>query len=91
MPPRLFVDRRVLLPDLALALGGCAGHGSTLGARTIVAPGRALPNRTVVVMRREEGVLRIEATAVGTPVCWHDAALVPFDRLRPGATPEEID
>ena len=31
-------------------LGGCAGHGSVLGARTIVAPSRAPPNHTTVVL-----------------------------------------
>lgn len=71
-------------------LGGCAGHGAILGARTIVAPGIALPNRTTVVMRREEGVLRIEDVARGTPVCWYDAAMVPVDRVQPGYLPDEL-
>lgn len=71
-------------------VGGCVGHGSVLGARTIVAAGRALPNRTMVVMRREEGVLRIERQATSTPLCWDNAALVPFDRLEPGRPPDEL-
>jgi hypothetical protein len=71
-------------------LGGCAGHGAVLGARTIVAPGRALPNRTTVVMRREEGVLRIEDVAPGTPMCWSDAAMVPVERVLPGYVPDEL-
>jgi carbonic anhydrase/acetyltransferase-like protein (isoleucine patch superfamily) len=71
-------------------LGGCVGHGAVLGARTIVGPGRALPNRTVVVMRREEGVLRVAPHAPGTPLCWDDAALVPYAQLRPGETPDEL-
>jgi carbonic anhydrase/acetyltransferase-like protein (isoleucine patch superfamily) len=72
-------------------LGGCAGHGSVLGARTIVAPGRALPNRTTVVMRREEGVLRIDSAPPGTPMCWSDAAMVPVERIAPaGYVPDEI-
>jgi hypothetical protein len=62
-------------------LGGCAGHGSVLGARTIVAPGRALPNGTTVVMRREEGVMRFDVED-GTPACWFDGALVPVERVR---------
>lgn len=61
-------------------LGGCAGHGAVLGARTIVAPGRVLPNGATVVMRREEGVQRVEA-APGVPACWDDAALVPVETL----------
>jgi len=72
-------------------VGGCVGHGSVLGARTIVGPGRALPNRTLVVLRREEGVMRVEPTAPGTPLCWDNAALVPFDTMRPGQIPAELD
>lgn len=71
-------------------LGGCVGHGAVLGARTIVGPGRAIPNRTVVVMRREEGVLRVAPHAPGTPLCWDDAALVPYTQLRPGQIPDEL-
>jgi acetyltransferase-like isoleucine patch superfamily enzyme len=71
-------------------LGGCVGHGAVLGARTIVAPGRALPNRVVVVMRKEEGVQRIPNLPAGTPVCWDRAALVPVSELNGGRTPEEL-
>lgn len=71
-------------------LGGCAGHGCVLGARTIVAPGRALPNRTTVVMRKEEGVLRIDPrVASGVPSCWYDGALVPTTDVDPNYVPEE--
>lgn len=70
-------------------LGGCAGHGCVLGARTIVAPGRALPNRTTVVMRKEEGVRRIDDLE-GAPSCWFDGALVPVERVMPGYEPEEV-
>lgn len=72
------------------SLGGCAGHGCVLGARTIVAPGRALPNGTTVVMRREEGVLRVEEAAPSTPMCWDHAALVPIERVVPGCVPDEL-
>ena len=72
-------------------LGGCAGHGSILGARTIVGPGRALPNRTTVVMRKSEAVARIAAAAPGTPMCWSDGALVPVTEVLPGYLPEELD
>ncbi len=72
-------------------LGGCAGHGCVLGARTIVAPGRALPNRTTVVMRKEEGVLRIDPrVAAGEPSCWYDGALVPTTEVDPDYVAEEI-
>jgi hypothetical protein len=72
-------------------LGGCAGHGSVLGARTILAPGRALPNRTTVVMRKEEGVFSIDRDAApATPMCWHDAALVPVTKIAPDYDPEEV-
>lgn len=66
-------------------LGGAAGHGAVLGARTLVAPGRALPGGCTVVMRREEGVQRVEAAPPGTPLCWDDAALVPVASLGEGA------
>jgi hypothetical protein len=72
-------------------LGGCAGHGSILGARTIVAPGRALPNRTTVVMRKEEAVARVAGAAPGTPMCWHEGALVPVEAVLPGYRAEELD
>lgn len=73
-------------------LGGCAGHGSVLGARTIVAPGRALPNRTTVVMRKEEGVHSIAPeVAEGAPACWYDGALVPTTTVDPDYRPEELE
>lgn len=71
-------------------LGGAVGHGSVLGARTIVAAGVALPNRTTVVMRKDEGVTRVEASPSGTPMCWDEARLVPYAKLRPGVVPDEI-
>ncbi|MBI2372570.1 MAG: hypothetical protein HYV07_01095 [Deltaproteobacteria bacterium] len=72
-------------------LGGCAGHLCVLGARTIIGPGRALPNRTTVVMRKEEGVFKIPKLPLGTPTCWHDGALVPYGELRAGEIPEELE
>jgi len=60
-----------------MALGGCAGHGCILGARAIIAPGRALPNRTTIVMRREEGVHKISPELARTPVCWNEGTLSP--------------
>ena len=71
-------------------LGGCAGHGSILGARTIVAPGRALPNRTTVVMRRSEGVFRVAEVPAGTPMCWGEGALVPVSEVDPEYVVEEL-
>lgn len=71
-------------------LGGCAGHGSVLGARTIVAPGKALPNRVTVVMRKEEGVQRIDPKLDGAPSCWYDASLVPVTEAFPGYVPDEL-
>lgn len=71
-------------------LGGCAGHGAVLGARTILAPGRALPNRTTVVMRKEEGVFSIHDAPPGTPMCWHEAAMVPVAEVDPGYLPDEV-
>ena len=47
-------------------LGSAAGHGCTLGTlgpRAVLAPGRALPNGTMLVMRPEEGLLKLPKTA----------------------------
>lgn len=71
-------------------LGGCAGHGSVLGARTILAPGRALPNRTTVVMRKAEGVHRVDGASPGEPVCGFGGALVPPDRVVADYVAEEV-
>jgi hypothetical protein len=71
-------------------LGGCAGHGSVLGARTILAPGRGLPNRTTVVMRKEESVFAIHDAPPGTPMIWHEGAMVPVADVAPDYVPEEI-
>lgn len=71
------------------SLGGCAGHGCVLGARTIVAAGRVLPNRTTVVMRKEEGVQRLQ-DGQGAPMCWDNAALVPVESVAPSHIPEEV-
>jgi hypothetical protein len=70
-------------------LGGCAGHGCVLGARTFLEPGRALPNRTTVVMRREEGIFRIQSEPPGTPMCAHDGALTNARAFLGGDEPEE--
>jgi carbonic anhydrase/acetyltransferase-like protein (isoleucine patch superfamily) len=87
----IFVDHRgARIGTGRRVLGGAVGHGSVLGARTIVAPGVALPNRTTVVMRRDEGVTKIESVEAGTPLCWDDARLVPYGALRPGHVPDEI-
>lgn len=74
-----------------MALGGCAGHGCILGARAIVAPGRALPNRTTVVMRKEESVHSIEDAPTGTAMCWHNGALVPAAGFLTEGEPDELN
>ena len=84
------LHRGALIDTERKNVGGCAGHGCILGARTIVAPGRALPNRTTVVMRREEGVMRCDA-ANGAPACWYDGALVPVERVLPGYRADELE
>jgi carbonic anhydrase/acetyltransferase-like protein (isoleucine patch superfamily) len=74
-----------------MALGGCAGHGCVLGARAILAPGRALPNRTTVVMRKEESVHKIQAAPTGTAMCWHNGALVPAPPFLYEGLPDELE
>lgn len=72
------------------SLGGCVGHGARLGARTLVAPGVVLPCGTTVVMRREEGVQRVEEAPPGTPMVWRDARLVPLEAQPRKANPIEV-
>ncbi|MBN2360308.1 MAG: hypothetical protein JXR83_12720 [Deltaproteobacteria bacterium] len=73
-------------------LGGCVGHRSVLGTRAIFGPGLALPNDSLVVMRPEEGVARIDpAIADGRPACWHDGQLLPIERVARDYRPPEID
>lgn len=74
-----------------MALGGCAGHGCVLGARTIIAPGRALPNKTTVVMRKEESVHKIESAPPKTAMCWHDGAMVPAAQFIKEGLVDEFD
>ncbi len=53
-------------------LGGCAGDGCILGARTIVTPGGALPGGTTVVVRKEEGMHGMVDDPARAPVAVHD-------------------
>ena len=73
-----------------MALGGCAGHGCVLGARAIIAPGRALPNRTTIVMRREEGIHKISSALGDTPVCWNNGTLIPAEEMLPEGGVDEL-
>jgi carbonic anhydrase/acetyltransferase-like protein (isoleucine patch superfamily) len=73
-------------------LGGAVGHGCVLGARAILAPGRALPGGTVVVMRPEEGVALVAAgVAPGEPLAWDDGKLVGVRERWPGCRVDELD
>lgn len=76
-------------------LGSCAGHACTLGSlgpRAVFAPGRALPNGSLVVMRPEEGVLRLpESAAPGVPHVCQAGRVVPLDQALPGWHPAEIE
>lgn len=61
--------------------GVAVGDGSTLGARTIIAPGLAIPPNTTIVMRAGEGTGALEAT--------HPQA--PHFPERGGLTPAPVD
>lgn len=73
-------------------LGGCAGHGCLLGTRAVFEPGRTVPNRAVVVMRPEEGVMKLpESVAAGHPHVTQAGAVVPLEAALPGWRPLEIE
>lgn len=42
-------------------IGGAIGHDSILGARALMSPGTAIPSKTVVVMRPDEGLTQLTA------------------------------
>lgn len=73
-------------------LGGCAGHESVLGTRAIFLPGRAVSNRTMIVMRPEEGVIKLPAEAqAGRAHVYHQGRVVPLEQALPAWRPPEID
>jgi carbonic anhydrase/acetyltransferase-like protein (isoleucine patch superfamily) len=72
-------------------LGSAVGHSCVLGTRAIFVPGRAIPGRTVVVMRPEEGVMKMPDVQRGTAVAWDSGALVPVAKRWPDYLPPELN
>jgi hypothetical protein len=73
-------------------LGGCAGHECVLGTRAIFLPGRAVPNRTMIVMRPEEGVVKLPQSAEKlVPHVYHQGRIRKIADVLPGYEPQEIE
>lgn len=73
-------------------LGGCAGHGCLLGTRAIFLPGRAVPNDTIIVMRPEEGVVKLpQQVEPGRPFVYQDGGIRPLEESLPGYRPAELE
>lgn len=64
-------------------LGSAAGEGSILGTRAIVNPGLAIPARTIIVLRPEEGVMRIPPVSISEHYIWDNASLRRFEEVYP--------
>ncbi|MBN2497922.1 MAG: hypothetical protein JXR96_25230 [Deltaproteobacteria bacterium] len=85
-------DRGVEVETGRWMLGCCAGHGSLLGTRAIFLPGRAVPNRTMIVMRPEEGVFKLPARVEpGAPYVYFAGRLAPLEQVLPDWQPAEIE
>ncbi len=80
------------VPTGRWVLGGCAGHRSLLGARALLEPGRAVPNRTVIMLRPEEAVSKVPADAEPRrPYTYFESTLLPVEQAYPGWNPPEVD
>ena len=77
---------------VAALLGGCAGHECLLGTRAIFLPGRAVPNRTIIVMRPEEGVVKLPEQALpGQAHVYHQGRILPLAEVLPQYSPAELE
>jgi acetyltransferase-like isoleucine patch superfamily enzyme len=86
------IDRGQSVATGRWQLGGCAGHECILGTRAIFLPGRAVPNRTMIVMRPEEGVVKLPAQAArAVPHVYHQGNIQPLEQVLPDWKPLEID
>ncbi len=62
-------------------LGSAAGEGAVLGTRAIVSPGLAIPSDTVIVLRPEEGVMKIPELSESDYYVWDNATMRKFDEI----------
>ncbi len=73
-------------------LGGCAGHRCLLGTRAIFLPGRAVPNDTIIVMRPEEGVVKLPASVTpGLPHVYEGGEIRALAEALPAYRPPELE
>lgn len=64
-------------------LGAAIGGGSILGARAILSPGIMIPKNSVVVLRPEEGVMKIPTLSEREYYVWENASLSRFEDVFP--------
>jgi len=63
-------------------LGSCLGHGSYVGAKVLIHPGREVPNGAMIAMRHDELIREIPKDLVpGVPMVRHEGTLVPLTSL----------
>ena len=73
-------------------LGGCAGHKCILGTRAIFLPGREVPNQTMIVMRPEEGVIKLPTEITPQqPHIYHQGLILPLEQVLPDWKPLELE
>ncbi len=64
-------------------LGSAIGDGSVLGARAIINPGIAIPKNSIIVLRPEEGVMKIPHMSETEQYVWENATLSRFEDIFP--------
>lgn len=64
-------------------LGSAAGEFSVLGTRAIVNPGLQIPSETIIVLRPEEGVMKIPQLSESDYYVWDNATIKRFDEIFP--------
>ncbi len=90
--PATVQDKGVERPTGRWNLGGCAGHNCLLGTRAIFTAGREVPNRTMIVMRPEEGATKIPTQAKPrTLYVLHEGRIMPLHEALPGYSTDEIE
>ncbi|MGC8928024.1 MAG: hypothetical protein ACP5QK_08885 [Myxococcota bacterium] len=65
-------------------LGSASGELSVLGTRAIVSPGMEIPSETIIVLRPEEGVMKIPHLIEGEYYIWDNATIKRFDEIFTG-------
>lgn len=65
-------------------LGSASGEGAILGTRAIVSPGLEIPSNVVIVLRPEEGVMKIPELSESEYYVWDNATLKRFEEVFQG-------